>query len=165
MNTCKKIIKRFQVAKSQGQCVRSPMIKDRKYFGLLRYGSYKSFIIQSRQMTGDRFPIKIPIHWKAMETAVKRFQSACSTLFKSTSIVLNQRSRIRFLDIQLEEIANRNFTGQHYTDSNWYRTPPLVPFVRCHNGFMDHPGPEVFIGAQLFSEYQLAYENLPRAES
>ena len=53
-----------------------------------------------------------------METTVKRFQSACSTLFKSTSIVLNQRSRIRFLDIQQEEIANRNFTGQHYTDSN-----------------------------------------------
>ena len=80
-----------------------------------------------------------------METAVKRFQSACSTLFKSTSIVLNQRSRIRFLDIQLEEIANTNFTGQHYTDSNWYRTPPLVPFVRCHNGFMDHPGPDVLV--------------------
>ena len=50
MNTCKKIIKRFQVAKSQGQCVRSLMIKDRKYFELLRYGSYKSFIIQSRQI-------------------------------------------------------------------------------------------------------------------
>ena len=48
--TCKKIIKRFQVAKSQGQCVRSLMIKDRKYFELLRYGSYKSFIIQSRQI-------------------------------------------------------------------------------------------------------------------
>ena len=50
MNTCKKIIKRFQVAKSQGQCVRSLMIKDRKYFELSRYGSYKSFIIQSRQI-------------------------------------------------------------------------------------------------------------------
>ena len=48
MNTCKKIIKRFQVAKSQGQCVRYPIIKDRKYFELLWYGSYKSFIIQSR---------------------------------------------------------------------------------------------------------------------
>ena len=33
---------------------------------------------------------------------------------ESTSIVLN-RSRIRFSDIQLEEIAKRNFTGQHYT--------------------------------------------------
>ena len=33
---------------------------------------------------------------------------------ESTSIVLN-RSRIRFSDIQLEEIAKRNFTRQHYT--------------------------------------------------
>ena len=33
---------------------------------------------------------------------------------ESTSIVLN-RSRIRFSDIQLEEIAKRNFSGQHYT--------------------------------------------------
>ena len=33
---------------------------------------------------------------------------------ESTSIVLN-RSRIRFSEIQLEEIAKRNFTGQHYT--------------------------------------------------
>ena len=32
---------------------------------------------------------------------------------ESTSIVLN-RSRIRFSDIQLEEIAKRNFTGQHH---------------------------------------------------
>ena len=33
---------------------------------------------------------------------------------ESTSIDLN-RSRIRFSDIQLEEIAKRNFKGQHYT--------------------------------------------------
>ena len=33
---------------------------------------------------------------------------------ESTSIDLN-RSRIRFSDIQLEEIAKRNFTGRHYT--------------------------------------------------
>ena len=57
MNTCKKIIKRFQVAKSQGQCVRSLMIKDRKYFELLRYGSYKSFIIQSRQIENSFKPM------------------------------------------------------------------------------------------------------------
>ena len=50
-----------------------------------------------------------------METAVKRFQAACGSLLKieSTPIVLNQRSRIRVLDIQVEEIA-----GKHYTDSN-----------------------------------------------
>ena len=34
---------------------------------------------------------------------------------ESTSIVLN-RLRIRFSYIQLEETANRNFTGQHYTE-------------------------------------------------
>ena len=51
MNTCK-IIKRFQVAKSQGQCVRYPIIKDRKYFELLCY-SYKCFIIQSRQIENN----------------------------------------------------------------------------------------------------------------
>ena len=52
-----------------------------------------------------------------METAVQRFYAACSSLFKieSTSIVLN-RLRIRFSYIQLEETANRNFTGQHYTE-------------------------------------------------
>ena len=33
---------------------------------------------------------------------------------ESTSIDLN-RSRIRFSDIQLEEIAKRNFTGRRYT--------------------------------------------------
>ena len=53
MNTCKKIMKRFQVAKSHGQCVRYPIIIDRKYFELLWYGSYKSFIIQSRQIENN----------------------------------------------------------------------------------------------------------------
>ena len=52
MTTCK-IIKRFQVAKPQGQCVRYPIIKDRKYFELLWYGSYKSFLIQSRQIESN----------------------------------------------------------------------------------------------------------------
>ena len=49
-----------------------------------------------------------------METAVKRFYAASSlSKIESTSIVLS-RLRIRFSDIQLEETANRNFTGQHY---------------------------------------------------
>ena len=51
MNT-RKIITRFQVAKSQGQCVRYPIIKGRKYFELLWY-SYKCFIIQSRQIENN----------------------------------------------------------------------------------------------------------------
>ena len=50
MDTLKKIIKRFQVAKSNAQCLRYPIIKDLKYFELLRYGSYKSFMSQSRQI-------------------------------------------------------------------------------------------------------------------
>ena len=44
---------------------------------------------------------------------------------ESASIDLN-RSRIRFSDIQLEEIAKRNFTGQHYTVTDIH---PLLLFL------------------------------------
>ena len=35
--------------RSLEQCVRYPIIKDLKYFELLRYGSYKRFMTQSRK--------------------------------------------------------------------------------------------------------------------